>query len=99
MIKKTCNGAIKNENMSNKELSKELHKPIIKKIQEKKSTLIFIDNVWGTDLADMQLISKCDKGIRFLLCFIVIFSKYTWVFPLKDKRGITITKAFQKILD
>ena len=46
----------------------------------------------------MQLISKFNKGIRFLLCIIDIFSKYTWVIPLKDKKGITITNAFQKIL-
>ena len=48
--------------------------------------------------ADMQLISKFNKGIRFLLCVIDIFSKYAWVVPLKDKKGITITNAFQKIL-
>ena len=47
----------------------------------------------------MQLISKFDKGFRFLLCFIDIFSKYAWVVPLKDKKGVTITDAFQKILD
>ena len=47
----------------------------------------------------MQLISKFDKGFRFLSCAIDIFSKYTWVIPLKDKRGITITNAFQKILN
>ena len=46
----------------------------------------------------MQLISKFNKGFRFLLCVIDIFSKYTWVVPLKDKKGITITNAFQKIL-
>ena len=46
----------------------------------------------------VQLISKFNKGIRFLLCFIDIFSKYAWVIPLKDKKGITITNAFQKIL-
>ena len=46
----------------------------------------------------MQLISKFNKGIRFLLCVIDISSKYAWVIPLKDKKGITITNAFQKIL-
>ena len=53
----------------------------------------------GADLADMQLISKFKKGICFLLCVIDIFSKYAWVVPLKNKKGITITNAFQKILD
>ena len=47
----------------------------------------------------MQLISKFNKGICFLLCVIDIYSKYAWVIPLKDKRGITITNAFQSILD
>ena len=47
----------------------------------------------------MQLISKFNKGIRFLLCVIDVFSKYTWVIPLKDKKRITITNAFQKIFD
>ena len=52
----------------------------------------------AADLADMQLISKFNKGFKFLLCVIDIFSKYAWVVPLKDKKGITITNAFQKIL-
>ena len=46
----------------------------------------------------MQLISKFNKGFRFLLCVIDICSNYGWVIPLKDKKGITTTKAFQKIL-
>ena len=47
----------------------------------------------------MQLISKLNKGFRFLLCIIDISSRYTCVIPVKDKKGITITNAFQKILD
>ena len=47
----------------------------------------------------MHLTSKFNKGFRFLLCVIDIFSKYAWVIPLKDKKGITINNAFQKILD
>ena len=50
------------------------------------------------DLADMQLLSKLNKGFRFLLCVIDIFSKYAWVVPLKDKKGISIVNAFEKIL-
>ena len=46
----------------------------------------------------MQLLSKYNKGIRFLLCVIDIFSKYAWVVTLKDKKGISIVKAFQIIL-
>ena len=52
----------------------------------------------GADLADMQLLSRYNKGIRFLLCVIDIFSRYAWVVPLKDKKGISIAKAFQIIL-
>ena len=52
----------------------------------------------GADLADMQLISKFNKGFRFL-CVIDIFSKYAWVVPLKDKKDDSIVDAFQKILD
>ena len=46
----------------------------------------------------MQLISRCNKGIRFLLCVIDIFSKYACVVPLKDKKGVSIVTAFQSIL-
>ena len=59
----------------------------------------FKDNIWGVDLTDMQLISKHNKGIRYLLCLIDLFSKYAWVVPLKDKKGVSIVNAFQKILD
>ena len=47
----------------------------------------------------MQLIGKFNKGLRFLLCVTDIFSKYAWVVPLKDKKGVSIVDAFQKILD
>ena len=47
----------------------------------------------------MQLIYKFNKGFRFLLCVIDIFSKYAWVVPLKDKKDVSIVNAFQKILD
>ena len=58
----------------------------------------FRDNIWSADLADIQLFSKFNKGFRFLLCIIDIYSKYTWIVPLKDKKGISIVNAFQKIL-
>ena len=58
----------------------------------------FRDNIWGADLADMQLISKFNKGFRFLLCDIDTFSKCAWVVPLKDKKGVNIVNAFQSIL-
>ena len=66
------------------QLADELHKPIIRKFGKRKVYSSFRDNVWGVDLADMQLLSKFNKGFRFLLCVIVIYSKYAWVIPLKD---------------
>ena len=57
----------------------------------------FIDNICSADLTDMQLTSKFNKGFRFLLCVIDMYSKYAWVIPLRYKKGITITTAFQKI--
>ena len=57
----------------------------------------FVQNNWGADLEDMQLISKFNKGFRFWLSVIDIYSKYAWVIiTLKDKKGITITDAFSK---
>ena len=47
----------------------------------------------------MQLISQFNKGFRFLLCVIDIFSKYAWVVCLKDAKGVSIVNAFQKILN
>ena len=94
--KKTSGRCIKNENISIKELAKEIHKPIIKNFNKRKVRLLFIDNIWGADLADMQLISKFNEGFRFLLCVIHIYCKYVWAIPLKDKKGITIINAFQK---
>ena len=56
----------------------------------------FKDNIWAADLADMQLISKFNKGFRFLICVIDIYSKYAWVVLLKDEKGLSIVNAFQK---
>ena len=84
--------------LENEQLANELHEPIIRKFEKRKVYSTFKDNIWGVDLADMQLLSKYNKGIRFLLCVIDIFSKYAWVVPIKDKKGISIVKAFQSIL-
>ena len=70
----------------NQQLAEEFHKSIIKKFEKRKVYAAFKDNIWGADLADMQLLSKYNKGIRFLLFVIYIFSKYAWVVPLKIKK-------------
>ena len=59
----------------------------------------FRDHIWGADLADIQLLSKLNKGFRLLWYVIDIFSKYAWVIPSKDKNCISIADGFQKILD
>ena len=81
----------------NEQVAEELHKPIIRKFKKRKVYSAFKDNIWGVDLADKQLLSKYNKGIRFLLCVIDIFSKYAWVVPLKDKKGISISKHFKTV--
>ena len=79
-------------------LADELHKPVIKKFNKRKVYSQFNDNIWGVDLADMQSLSKKNKGIKYLLCAIDLFSKYAFVVPLKDKKGTSITNAFNKII-
>ena len=61
--KKASGGTIKNENITNKKLSEELHKTVIRKFNKRKVQSLFIDNIWGADLADMQLIRKFNKEI------------------------------------
>ena len=82
----------------NYQLASELPKQIIKKVKRGKVYSSFKDNIWGVDLADMQLLSKYNKGTKYLLCTINLFSKYAWVVPLKDKKGSSIVNAFQKII-
>ena len=62
---------IKNQNIQNKELPEELHKPIIRKFKKRKVHSTFINNIWDADLADIQLISKLNGRLRFLLIFSV----------------------------
>ena len=94
--KKSSGSDIVNE--PNYQLANELHKPIIRKFKKRKVYSSFRDNIWGVDLADMQSLSKYNKGIKYLLCAIDLFSKYAWVVPIKDKKGTSIVNAFQKII-
>ena len=90
--KSALGGAVKNENITNQELAEELHKPVIRKFEKRKVYSPFIN-----------------KGIRFLLCGIdgfiyswvirIRMGQYAWAIPLKEKKGVTITNAFQKNLD
>ena len=58
----------------------------------------FRDNIRGADLADMQSLSKYNKGSKYLLFAIDLFSKYAYVVPIKDKKGTSIVNAFKKII-
>ena len=80
------------------DLAEELHKPIFRKFLKRMVCSGFKGSIWGADVADMQLISKFNKGFRSLLCIIDIFSKYASVVPL-NKKGVSIVNAFHKILD
>ena len=79
-------------------LADELYKRIIRKFDKRKVYSQFKDNIWGVDLADMQSLSRKNKGIKYLLCAIDLHSKYAFVIPLKDKKGISIVNAFNKII-
>ena len=76
-----------------------MYNPIIRKFNKRKIHSPFIDNIWGTERADMQLIGKFNKKFGFSLCAIYVYSKYKWVIPFKDKKWIIITDAFQKNLN
>ena len=79
-------------------LADEVHKPVIKKFNKRKVYSKFKDNIWGIDLADMQSLSRKNKGIKYLLCAIDLFSKYAFVIPLKSKKGISTVNAFDKTI-
>ena len=89
-------GIVTNE--PNYQLANELHKPIIRKFKKRKVYSYFKGNIWGADLADMQSLSKYNKGIKYLLRVIDLFSKYAWVIPIKDKKETSIVNAFKKII-
>ena len=92
--KKSTGSGIANSSI----LADELHKSIIRKFNKRKVYSQFKDNIWGVDLADMQSLSRKNKGIKYLLCAIDLYSKYAFVIPLKDKKGISIVNAFNKII-
>ena len=80
------------------EFAHELHKPIIKNIQNCVKYVHLMNNIWGTNHTDIQLTSRQYKGMRFLLCVFDSYNKCLWVIPLKDKKGEAISEASQKIV-
>ena len=80
------------------QLADELHKPITRNFQKRSVVSNGIDDIWAADLVEMQKFSKWNKGIRYLLMVIDVFSKYGWIRVLKDKKTETVSKAFDDIL-
>ena len=96
--KKSLGSGVKKLKDSSSILADELHKPVIKKFNKRKVYSQFKDIIWGVDLADMQALSKKNKGIKYVLCVIDLYSKYAFVVLLKDKKGISIANGFNKII-
>ena len=80
------------------QLAEELHKPIRRKFKTRKVIVNHIDEIWSADLVFMDKLSKWNKGFKYLLTVIDVFSKFAWVVPLKDKKGSSITTAFADII-
>ena len=80
------------------QLAEELHKPITKNFRKRRVIWNGIDEIWAADLVEMQKFSKWNKGIKYLLMVIDVFSKYGWIAPLKDKKTESVRTAFDEIL-
>ena len=80
------------------QLAEELHKPIKRNFTRRRVLVNHVDEVWCSDLVEMQQFSKWNEGYRYLLMVLDVFSKYGWIIPLKDKKGETVSEAFKTIL-
>ena len=79
------------------ELAEELHKPIRKKFKKRRVYVKGVDKIWAADLVDMQVFSRYNKGYKYILMIIDVFSKYGWAIPLKTKTGLEVSKAFSNL--
>ena len=79
-------------------LADELHKPIKRNFTRRRVIVNGIDEIWCSDLIEMQKFSRWNAGYRYLLMVLDVFSKYGWIVPLKDKKGETVMNAFKTIL-
>ena len=78
-------------------LADELHKPIRRNFPKRRVIVHNVDDIWCSDLVDMQKLSKWNKGYKYLLMVLDLFSKYGWMVPLKTKTGLEVSKAFESI--
>ena len=79
------------------QLAEELHKPITRNFRKRRVISYGVDKIWAADLVEIQKYSKWNKGIKYLLMVIDVFSKYGWIEPLKDKKTESVSLAFSKI--
>ena len=93
-------GVKKDENLKwTKELAQELHRSVVKKFRKRKVYVKEINEIWAADLVDMQPFSNYNNSVKYLLAVVDIFSKHTWMVPLKQKTGSAVAAAFQSIFN
>ena len=88
---------VKSDIKWNDQLAEELHKPVRKHFQKRRVMVSKIDEIWAADLVEMQKLSRDNKGYKYLLTVIDVFSKYGWIWPLKNKTGLEVENAFKNI--
>ena len=88
--------ALSNSDWS-QQLADELHKPMTRNFSKRTVSSNGINKIWAADLVEMQKFSKWNKGVKYLLIVIDVFSKYGRIKPLRDKKTETVSKAFDDI--
>jgi len=79
------------------QLADELHQPVVKNVRKRKVYVNGIDKICASDLVDMQSFPKFNRGVKYLLTVIDLFSKFCWMFPLKDKTVVSVANALKEI--
>ena len=78
-------------------LTDELHKPVKRKFEKRQVFVRNVDDIWAADLVDMQYYSRTNKGFKYILMIIDVFSKYGWAIPLKNKTSAEVVRAFTEL--
>ena len=88
----------KKKNSWTEKLADGLHKPVKRKFPRRFVIGFTKDEIWSADLVDMQAFSSFNKGFKYILTVIDVFSMYAWAVPIKDKSAASVTKAFEIII-
>ena len=83
----------------NEEVAQKVRKPVTNKFKRKKVYARLKDNIWAADLVEMESLSSKNRGVKYLLCVVDVFTKYAWIKPLKDKKAKTVLHDFIEIVD